>query len=207
MWGFGLGSLVRRNGRTGRTGLAWKWPTGICRPLTIGFCRSTGITSACWLFNLIFFLSLSLLQHYPSHLIGNFSFFLLFLLVSSFLLHFSIQTYAYLPPTACHSCVENFQITVTVFVGGLQADYSQSKLLLPWSIGLESGFTQSIYWTRPSGHYRGLDGLAVCEHCISWTECHEASAGCSGTSPRLTLNTVVCAYSKFIDHASNTILE
>jgi len=32
----------------------------------------------------------------------------------------------------------------------------------------ESGFTQSIYWTRPSGHYRGLDGLdglAVCEHC------------------------------------------
>ena len=35
-------------------------------------------------------------------------------------------------------------------------DYSQSKLLFLWSTGLESSFAQFIYWTRASGHYRGV---------------------------------------------------
>lgn len=51
-----------------------------------------------------------------------------------------------------------YQITVTVSVGGLEVDYNQSKLLFLWSTstGLESSFAQFIYWTRASGHYRGV---------------------------------------------------
>jgi len=49
----------------------------------------------------------------------------------------------------------------------------------------------------------GLPVLVAPSH-RAWTECNGALAGRSRRSLQLTLSTVVCAYSKFIEHASNT---
>ena len=35
MWGYELGSLVKGNGQTRRTGMTSKWPTILCRRFTI----------------------------------------------------------------------------------------------------------------------------------------------------------------------------